>query len=395
MSWRNRLQPGSFRKVPYHTETASGTGGRRVALHQYPKQEEHWPEDMGGAAKNDTLELYCIGANYDLEKAALIKALDTPGPGTLVHPYLGTFEIQVSTYTWNISSRQGGFCKISVQYHRVGKRQFPTDSQQNSQQLARCCDIAASDMQATFADKFSLLKQPQFVVQAAIDQLSNVTNMLASLNNTGSLLNPLSNLADQMNQFTNQLGQLVALPATLGSQLQGLVSGLFSSVSAVGDSFGVYQSLTTEVASTPITAINTASRRTQAANQQAISELTQGIATVEAVRKISDRNVTFTTYNEAINSRDLALTQLDKLIENSTGDYFALANLQTAIIRRIDELAPGLQKVDQLTLAQSVPALVLSHQLYQDANRANEMISRNQINHPGFMPAGVELEVLL
>jgi prophage DNA circulation protein len=40
-----------------------------------------------------------------------------------------------------------------------------------------------------------------------------------------------------------------------------------------------------------------------------------------------------------------------------------------------------------------LPALVLAHRIYQDATRADELVARNGISHPAFMPA-VALEIL-
>ena len=40
-----------------------------------------------------------------------------------------------------------------------------------------------------------------------------------------------------------------------------------------------------------------------------------------------------------------------------------------------------------------MPALVLAYDLYEDAARADEIATRNRINHPGFLPP-IPLQVL-
>jgi prophage DNA circulation protein len=40
------------------------------------------------------------------------------------------------------------------------------------------------------------------------------------------------------------------------------------------------------------------------------------------------------------------------------------------------------------------PALVLAYSLYEDASRDADIIARNNVRHPGFVPGGRTLEVL-
>jgi prophage DNA circulation protein len=41
----------------------------------------------------------------------------------------------------------------------------------------------------------------------------------------------------------------------------------------------------------------------------------------------------------------------------------------------------------------TLPALVVAHRVYGDATRADEIVSRNRVRHPGFVPGGIALEV--
>ena len=389
MSWRSRLQAGSFRGVAFHTETASGKGGRRVAVHQYPQQEEHWAEDLGQSAKADSLDMYVLGDNYDVEKDALFAALDKPGSGTLIHPYLGALDVQMAEYSWTISSKQGGYCKITVAYTRAGQRKFPVDKQQNSQQLLGCCDVANTALQNDFATQFSILSQPAFVLQGALDQLNKIINLLDSLKLLGRSLSA-TNSSDSL-----VLSHLIQKPADLATGLSALLTAANSADDTTLNTVDLYHSLVESLGTDDTTPIATPSRAQQADNQQAINTLISGLATIESATAIAASDATFPTYNAAIATQESLLTQLDTLIERSPNlSYYPLANLQSAIIKRVDDLAPGLQQIEHIQLAQTLPALVLAHQLYQSSDKADELILRNQISHPLFVPAGVELEVL-
>lgn len=42
----------------------------------------------------------------------------------------------------------------------------------------------------------------------------------------------------------------------------------------------------------------------------------------------------------------------------------------------------------------TMPALLIAHRVYGDARRADDIVSRNRIAHPGFVSGGQVLEVL-
>jgi prophage DNA circulation protein len=75
--------------------------------------------------------------------------------------------------------------------------------------------------------------------------------------------------------------------------------------------------------------------------------------------------------------------------------YTSLVEVLSAIVQRVNDIAPQLEKISEVALEESLPALVLAYRLYGDANRADELVLRNGITHPLFLPAGVEMEVLL
>lgn len=397
MSWRDRLQPGSFRGIAFFTEQASGTGGRRVAVHEYPLQEEHNAEDLGKAAGSQRLQVYVLGDDYDKLRDQLIDALDAPGPGTLVHPYRGTQRVQIQTYDWSIYTRKGGYCSFTIEYVTAGKRLYPVASTANATALQTGCTSAATTMQSSFSETFSVASQPAFVADTAIDQVTAAADTLRALNGQiSSLVQPVNELVDQIDQLSDEVATLVLQPLTLASRVADIIISTIGGINDIATALESYNSLQLGFAPTYTVPTITPARKRQAINQTATANLLLGMATIETARFIARSSAPFTTYNQAIDSRDLLLQQLDSLIETGTdAEYNALVDLQAALMRRVDDVAPGLLHVEQIQLQQSVPALVLAHTLYGDATRADELIQRNEISHPGFMPAGTDLEVLL
>ena len=75
--WRDQLLPANFDGYAFHVDAASRESGRRIHVHQFPKKELPYSEDMGHEAITFTVRGYIIV--YPHEEAG------TPGlsPNTL------------------------------------------------------------------------------------------------------------------------------------------------------------------------------------------------------------------------------------------------------------------------------------------------------------------------
>src|SRR6185312_12682604 len=87
--WRVKLLPASFAGVQYHVEQQGRSGGRRVVLHEYPKRDTPYAEDMGRSAFRYQITGYLVGPRYNETKRQLMRVLDSSEGGTLIDPYLG------------------------------------------------------------------------------------------------------------------------------------------------------------------------------------------------------------------------------------------------------------------------------------------------------------------
>ena len=48
--WRDAMLPATFRGVEFHVELDTRASGRRTVVHEYPKRDLPYSEDMGRAA---------------------------------------------------------------------------------------------------------------------------------------------------------------------------------------------------------------------------------------------------------------------------------------------------------------------------------------------------------
>jgi prophage DNA circulation protein len=128
--WRDELQPASFRGALFFIEAGSKESGRRIVVHEFPKRDIPYAEDMGRRALQFTVRGYCItfpiDANdpyrrdYRLVRDALILQLETEGSGVLQLPTMKPFTVVCPQYRWTEEERLGGFCVFDMTFVESG-----------------------------------------------------------------------------------------------------------------------------------------------------------------------------------------------------------------------------------------------------------------------------------
>jgi prophage DNA circulation protein len=167
--WRMRLLPASYANVVFHVEHQGRSGGRRVVLHEYPKRNTPYAEDMGRAATRYQMTGYLIGPSYHTVKKDLIEALESSEGAPLMDPYLATAKICIcERYSVTETRERGGYCTFEMSFVEVGiPGNFPEQVnskqqlQNGAQTLAQTAAQTAND-QATMpeADPQAVLPQP-------------------------------------------------------------------------------------------------------------------------------------------------------------------------------------------------------------------------------------------
>ena len=147
IAWRQFLRRASFGNAQFYVDTVTRDSGRRIVLHEFPKRDAPYAEDMGMRAREITIRGYLIVypatgsqnqfANDPLKQAsyldardALIKALETEGAQTLQTPLLGQLVVVCSRYRITEEDRLGGYCVFDMTFNEYG--QAPATGTRNS-----------------------------------------------------------------------------------------------------------------------------------------------------------------------------------------------------------------------------------------------------------------------
>lgn len=385
MGWRENLRQASFKNAIFYIDSADSDFGRRTVTHEYPLRDKPYTEDMGRKARADRVTGYLVGNDYQTQRDALIRVCEQAGAGVFVHPYQGSKRVVCTGLTVRERRQDGGYCEVSMTFVEDGINSFPAAIVNAIKAATGAADTGIAAAIDEFLQTIEDISQyPQFVR----DELSDVVNTV--LGPIESVLNATGEFATGLNLLKNKAQQLLLTPDLLAEQLLSTLRGISGSTSSSSAS-DIYQELSTIGSTVPDVKPTTGTRAAQARNQQAIIDLVERIALSLNVQTSIGLN--YDSYQEAQKRRDLLLEEIDTKQESAGDSFFsAMQSLRVQVVKSLP--APGLPELRNYELRNGTPALVLAYRLYSDADKENEIIKRNRIRHPGFLPGGQSIEVL-
>lgn len=392
MAWRDTLQPASFRGVSFKVESHDSQFGRRTVTHEYPQRDKPYVEDLGRAARKIKVDGYVVGSNYTVARDALIEACEQGGPGTLVHPYLGTMTVVCEGLTVRERKDEGGMAAITMSFVEAGEAEFPSTIKDSASVLGAAADTVIGQAIIDFAENFTVDNLPQFVTDSASEYVESLADTLEGI---ASDLLPVDNWTEfyrDSRALVADVLDLVAAPTTLAQQVADLIGYITSYAPTNKSAVYSLMDLFTFGDDRPAVPETTATRRQQAANERAFNALVKEAACAESARLavLTD----FTTWDDATTVQTRIADQIDTQMEvASDQQYISLIGLRSELVQGV----PASGDLPRLTTVRTrsvVPSLVLAHRLYGDASRADEIVEQNRIRHPGFISPAASLQVL-
>jgi prophage DNA circulation protein len=133
--WRSKLLPAHFAGRLFHVETGSRENGRSIVLHEFPKKDFPYAEDMGKRAVEFTVRGYCIQypmdtsiplymRDYTVARDQLVARLEQGGAGQLQLPMMLPMMVACSRYRLTEEQRFGGYCVFDMSFVEQGASPF-------------------------------------------------------------------------------------------------------------------------------------------------------------------------------------------------------------------------------------------------------------------------------
>ena len=392
------LRPASWRGVPFQVDSTDMGAGRRTQLHEYPQRDKPWVEDLGRAARDVSFDAYVVGPDYVAQANKLIGALEEAGPGTLVHPWFGTLNVNIKDVARVSFNSALGYARFSLSFVEAGELSFPVAGNSTVSQSR----IAATNIENAaiddFAGTYDVNGFQDFVAEQAADDLTNSFAAVSGTATTGAVpgLDVFGYASRGPSALQTSLAQLYT-PLALGQSIASYlnVSGYSGGVN-LGTGFGasgwvglgqsllsLYTQYGLRVPAAP--AVYTRSRQQAYTNTVAINALMRQVLVAQAVgvSSLADARV----YDDTIGLRNNLTQVLDaEALNASDATFTALTDARGTVWRDLTERSRSGARLTSRTPPETTPALVLAYDLYDDATRNAEIVARNGVRHPGFVP---------
>lgn len=395
MAWQDELREASFRGAAFVVSTAGGDLGRRVAEHDYPQRDEGWTEDLGRRRRELRVTGWVSGPDYMVARNAVLRAVELPGPGKLVHPFHGEQAVVCKEHSYEESAEAGGMCTFSFVFVEPGRLAFP-EGFVGASLVADVADLAQLASLADFLSIFDLLLWPGEVFLAALEACRSIVQGVrkAIFGPAWKLVAQFDQIGATIDALQRDLEQLVNEPGELARRFEEVL-GLVDDRAQAQAVLGTLASPDVEVT---VPGPGTPSQRQIARNAKAVETFVRRTALVRVARlAVAEEPASL---DDAVVLRDLVAGLLTAEAEAVGGEtleadelFEALTDLRTAVVEAIDAASVDRARLRTVTPAAPVPSLVLAWDLYGDVSREGEILARNRVAHPAFVPAA-PLQVL-
>jgi prophage DNA circulation protein len=389
----------SFRGIPFRIETAETVFGRRNQLHEYPMRDVPYGEDLGKKAREYSINAYVIGTGYAALRTLLINAIEkNKNPGQLIHPTLGMKTVIPKECRHIYNNQDGGIEYFQLTFVEAGANLFPDVLSDTIGLFTIARGDSLKSLVSRFVVNFSIAKAPELVRAAAASVGRSVSTQVLSSSRLGVM--NTDNYAGflSINQtYQRDMNRLTAEPENYGNAIAGLVTGLTELYTNPMDAFEAQKSLSEF--GNDFLAIDeiTLNRKREARNRHEIVTLVKGCAVIEMANAISQ--MTFFSKDDALAMRDIFSERMEEQmtqVANAGNDehYIALANVRIKILDDINQRALTLSRLTEVPILDSLPALVFAYNRYDNAARDQEIVERNRIRNPVFLPPHTQIQVL-
>lgn len=398
MSFLDSLRPASFRGVAFFVDLASKEFGPRTVSHGMTLRTAPVHEFLGTLPESFTIEALLYGDDLEAQSRVFDAALTEQATGRLVHPLYGELDaVVIGPVRSSLSTREGRVLRYSIPLQRAGGETSPTTRVDTVARVGSASALAKTAVIEEFTNAFAVAGQHALVLGAARASLTSLTSSILGQFRGWAATSIVTNASPAAVRLAEAPEALLAAPASLASELYGLVQTGAAATSGAS----LLLSIAADGALTlPAAPVTTPARVRAAENDAALVQLVRAAAAIEAVT--AGTAVGWESREEAEAWRNDAGDLLAAISESAGTEttWKRMADLRAAVTRDVAVRALPLPRLRTTVPAQTESSLLIAYRLDGDNlttlfDRAGEIVTRNRIRHPGFVPGGRSLEVLV
>lgn len=397
--WLKTLWRTSYKGGAFWVETDTEGGARRIVIHEFPMRDTPYLEDLGERYRDFAVIAYVASDRADTEGAALMAMCATRGPGVLVLPTQGPVLVRCLEFARTHAKDRMGYIAFTLRFVREGASGALASVTSLVNMVFVRAEAAATLVAQIYAATALIKAVPDYVQQALQTSTENALATLEAVRTSTDVATAVSAVQrDAIEASYN------SLPSILANEDASALQGIGETV--VGAAMAMAENMTPSVAlsvmrdvieATPVSTdpVKTtaskwrihAAKNTQAANT--LLRLSALISYCEAVAKVSlqDRPSAITL---RANVSMLFDQQMESLNSEDYDQFLGMTKLRDATVEYLSRAIIDLAPVVRVTASLSRPSLYWSWRMYGDPNRAMQLVERNRVAHPSFMPPQFE-----
>lgn len=416
----DELRAASFRGVPFEALTAEDEVGHRHVRFEFPLRNTPEHEALGAHEGPIQLTALIVGDDATARLRSLQAALKQPGPGRLVHPWLGEMQAVVSGASparSTLSQREGRVARIEITFERwFAPSSQPTDT---IAAVLSSVDRALVSVTSVAAPVLDLAGAGSAVVTAVEGWLGGISDVFgAELARRGSAYSGLAAVS------LAALGLSAVVSPAPADRIRAVGAAVVAGVtpapvSAIGagrravvaaappPAAPAVEALQAVVGALGAGASGLAPAQQPGTDRHRDAIVLLAVVTAAVGAAAASLRIDHESREAALAVRDRLATALETAADVAAGTdldgveqaWGALIDLRSSAITDLTERAGRLPRVRLWTPAGSPPALLVAQRWYGErpadlAAWVEDIVRRNRVRHPGALAAGTALELL-
>ncbi|AWY39414.1 hydroxyacid dehydrogenase [Pseudomonas putida] len=413
-TWRDQLLPASFRGVSFLIPQTSVPVGMKGQLHEFPQRDNPYFEQLGKQSQVHKMTGWVIGDDCFERRDKLIEALNKPGGGELVHPWLGRLQVKAGECEVSHDLMGGGMVSFDLTFYPDEPLKTPAARVNTQAQVANSSESLLTSSLNRYETGMAKVNKARLGLLQMRNSLSNVFSVIQQ---------HFAPFASVFSDSTGFAQSLMNSPSGLSSLFSSYFSSFtgfdfFKSSSGGGSNAGSgYRAAVAEVtqqteAASSINTVSPVGGANTVAASQATANLVQDAVLVQIGLIVSEMPVAtqpepigstapveqqalqpvirpeVPVADDVIDLRDSLNEVIHEASLKADPQHFVVLNtFRQNVMKHLTAVAQSGVRLVDITPAETLPALVLAYRRFGDATRSTEVVQRNRIRHPGFVPA--------
>lgn len=364
--WSRAFRPASFRGVGFRVQSEDMSGNRRLSVSPVAYSDRSVIEDMGRDPHGFQVTAYLVSDRADVEAKRLVSVLSVKGAGTLVLPMHGRVRARAVSWSRSRDKDRAGYVAFSIDFIEDGLSLAPFSLVPGVQILADLLSLGAAIVGAALAANYGA---------TAWDRDRNRTAASAAERRAVTIIGVAKDKpsAAALDGFSRATAVVDDDVAGFGSAM--LIAWRAHALS--GDAADAYRSLEKEV-------LSPGDHLTGLAEQVCLA----AALSLATVRR------DYLAQQDAARTRESLSALLLPVVEASAdlgADVFEwLSGVTGEMALELSRVAADRAPLVRVETGLSMSAARLAYDLYGDPARAPELVGRNKVATPVFMPVTFE-----